>query len=125
MVRIRIVLVSLITERLTLFDSFRRVMNELQAVVLAGGKGNRLELVDDCQFDIWEDSERALLPVAGIPVFWYPLNVLAKNGITSKQSIRHLPLPSRRPFDHQQPKLGQDQGISAEWLATGIARSEH
>jgi NDP-sugar pyrophosphorylase family protein len=59
-------------------------MSKLQAVVLAGGKGNRLELVGNDSFDIWEDCERALLPVAGIPIFWYPLNVLAKNKITGR-----------------------------------------
>ncbi|KAI6183989.1 putative translation initiation factor eIF-2B subunit gamma [Aphelenchoides bicaudatus] len=57
-------------------------MSKLQAIILAGGKGNRLELVGNNSFDIWDESERALLPVAGVPIFWYPLNVLAKNNIT-------------------------------------------
>lgn len=56
-------------------------MPELQAVVLAGGKGNRLELVGSEQFDVWDDWQRALMPLAGIPLFWYPLSVLARNNI--------------------------------------------
>lgn len=60
-------------------------MSNLQAVVLAGGKGNRLELVGSDTFDIWDDCERALLPLAGIPLFWYPLNVLARNNIKGKK----------------------------------------
>lgn len=60
-------------------------MKGLQAVVLAGGKGHRLEQVDNDLFDIWDDWERSLLPLAGIPIFWYPLNVLARNNISGRK----------------------------------------
>jgi NDP-sugar pyrophosphorylase family protein len=44
-----------------------------QAVVLAGGRGNRM-------INLTDYLEKSLLPVANIPMFWFPLNMLYRNG---------------------------------------------
>ncbi|KAK0419622.1 hypothetical protein QR680_014237 [Steinernema hermaphroditum] len=46
-----------------------------QAIVLAGGIGNRMREITDA-------IPKCLLPVAGVPVFWYPLNLLSRHHIT-------------------------------------------
>lgn len=48
-----------------------------QAVVLAGGLGNRM-------MSVTEHVQKALLPIGNIPLFWYPLHVLAENKFHSK-----------------------------------------
>lgn len=48
---------------------------EFQAVVFAGGLGNRMT-------DLTNHVPKALLPIANIPMFWYPLNMLSRNNIT-------------------------------------------
>lgn len=46
---------------------------ELQAVVLAGGRGTRMtELIGD--------RPKCLLPVGPFPLIWYPLHMLQKHG---------------------------------------------
>ncbi|CAD5215781.1 unnamed protein product [Bursaphelenchus xylophilus] len=47
-----------------------------QAVVLAGGIGNRM-------LNVTEHVSKALLPLANLPLFWYPLHVLSENGINN------------------------------------------
>lgn len=49
--------------------------SNIQAVVFAGGHGNRM-------MNLTEQIEKPLLPVADIPLFWYSLNILAKNSIS-------------------------------------------
>jgi len=46
---------------------------ELQAVVMAGGKGSRMT-------DITTGKHKCLLPIANIPMVWYPLKMLQNNG---------------------------------------------
>ena len=50
---------------------------EFQAVVFAGGLGNRM-------MDLTNHMPKVLLPIANIPMFWYPLNMLSRNNITGK-----------------------------------------
>ncbi|KAH7720965.1 Nucleotidyl transferase family protein [Aphelenchoides avenae] len=47
----------------------------VQAVVFAGGYGSRMTNVTD-------HVSKFLLPIANIPLFWYPLNFLHRNNIT-------------------------------------------
>jgi NDP-sugar pyrophosphorylase family protein len=53
------------------------ISDEFQAVVLAGGTGSRM-------LTVTKDILKPLLPMANIPLFWYSLNVLAKNQIKGK-----------------------------------------
>lgn len=46
---------------------------ELQAVVMAGGKGSRMT-------DITTGKYKCLLPIANFPMVWYPLKMLQNNG---------------------------------------------
>ena len=46
---------------------------ELDAVVLAGGKGSRF-------MDLTSSCTKALLPIGNLPLLWYPLHVLECNG---------------------------------------------
>ncbi|TRY75345.1 hypothetical protein TCAL_04586 [Tigriopus californicus] len=46
---------------------------EFQAVVLAGGKGSRFT-------DVTQNKAKCLLPVGNLPLLWYPLNMLQRNG---------------------------------------------
>src|SRR3954451_23307691 len=45
------------------------------AIVLAGGRGSRMTQLTD-------HVPKALLPVANVPLFWYPLRMLARSGFT-------------------------------------------
>ena len=47
----------------------------LQAVVMAAGKGSRMT-------DLTCTKAKCLLPVAGMPMVWWPLNMLQNNGFT-------------------------------------------
>ncbi|CAJ0608417.1 unnamed protein product [Cylicocyclus nassatus] len=49
-------------------------MTELQAVLLCGGSGSRMMELCDGMF-------KFLLPIADVPMFWYPLNTLVNSGI--------------------------------------------
>ncbi|KAK0419602.1 hypothetical protein QR680_014229 [Steinernema hermaphroditum] len=53
---------------------FINYFNEQKAIVLAGGIGNRMREITDA-------IPKCLLPVAGVPVFWYPLNLLSRHRI--------------------------------------------
>lgn len=46
----------------------------VQAVVFAGGIGNRM-------INLTEQMQKSLLPVGNIPLFMHPLNMLARNSI--------------------------------------------
>lgn len=47
--------------------------NEFQAVVLAGGKGSRMT-------ELTAGQPKCLLPIANVPMIWYPLQVLERSG---------------------------------------------
>ncbi|VDM73099.1 unnamed protein product, partial [Strongylus vulgaris] len=49
-------------------------MAELQAVLLCGGTGSRMTELCDTMF-------KFLLPIADVPMFWYPLNTLVNSGL--------------------------------------------
>ncbi|EFO25345.2 hypothetical protein LOAG_03140 [Loa loa] len=53
---------------------FAMAAQALQAIVLCGGLGNRMTSLTD-------HIPKCMLPIAGIPMFWYPLNFLQKNSI--------------------------------------------
>ncbi|KAJ8687630.1 hypothetical protein QAD02_023424 [Eretmocerus hayati] len=48
---------------------------EFQAVVLAGGKGSRMT-------ELTAGKPKCLLPIANLPMIWYPLNLLEQSGFT-------------------------------------------
>ncbi|XP_058801456.1 translation initiation factor eIF-2B subunit gamma [Phymastichus coffea] len=48
---------------------------EFQAVVLAGGKGSRM-------IDVTAGKPKCLLPIANMPMIWYPLRLLEQSGFT-------------------------------------------
>lgn len=56
-------------------------MSEFQAIIFAGGQGNRMATL------VSEHFPKALLPVANLPLFWYPLNLLSRHGIRGKYFI--------------------------------------
>jgi len=47
----------------------------LQAVILAAGSGSRIRALT-------EDTPKALLPIANMPMIWYPLQLLEKAKFT-------------------------------------------
>ncbi|XP_029155359.1 translation initiation factor eIF-2B subunit gamma [Nylanderia fulva] len=47
--------------------------NEFQAVVLAGGKGSRMT-------ELTAGQPKCLLPIANVPMIWYPLQILERSG---------------------------------------------
>lgn len=49
-------------------------MTELQAVLLCGGSGSRMT-------EICDTTLKFLLPIADVPMFWYPLNTLVNSGV--------------------------------------------
>uniref|UniRef100_A0A0N4ZVY5 Translation initiation factor eIF2B subunit gamma n=1 Tax=Parastrongyloides trichosuri TaxID=131310 RepID=A0A0N4ZVY5_PARTI len=49
--------------------------SEFQGIVMAAGIGSRMT-------SLTAHVSKALLPIANIPMFWYPLNFLAKNNVT-------------------------------------------
>uniref|UniRef100_A0A914W9F5 Translation initiation factor eIF2B subunit gamma n=1 Tax=Plectus sambesii TaxID=2011161 RepID=A0A914W9F5_9BILA len=73
---------------------------EYQAVVFAAGSGSRMS-------ELCTDIPKCLLPVANLPLFWYPLAYLDKNGI--KDVILIVPKKCssdlKRLLTEQCPKL--------------------
>ena len=51
---------------------------ELRPVILAAGRGSRM-------YPLTEGCPKALLPVGNVPLVWYPVHWLEKNGYDSKQ----------------------------------------
>ncbi|MFH4973500.1 hypothetical protein AB6A40_000209 [Gnathostoma spinigerum] len=49
-------------------------IGQWQAVVFCGGVGYRMT-------DLTDHIPKCMLPIAGVPMFWYPLNFLQNNGI--------------------------------------------
>jgi len=49
------------------------IVEDYVAVVFAGGRGNRM-------LSITEHIPKHLLPIINIPLFWFPLNLLQRNG---------------------------------------------
>jgi len=52
-----------------------KLTGDVQAVVMAGGKGSRMT-------DLTAGKPKCLLPVGGLPLIWYPLHMLQCNGFT-------------------------------------------
>lgn len=57
---------------MTTFYHFMQ-MAEFQPVILAGGRGSRM-------YPLTEECPKALLPVGNMPLIWYPVQLLEKNG---------------------------------------------
>ena len=56
---------------------------EFQAIVLAGGKGSRLD-------ELSSNTPKCLLPIGNKPMIWYPVRMLEKagfNGIEKKMFL--------------------------------------
>ncbi|KAJ1354327.1 hypothetical protein KIN20_011226 [Parelaphostrongylus tenuis] len=49
-------------------------MSELQALLLCGGSGSRMT-------ELCNGMLKCLLPIANVPMFWYPLNTLVNTGV--------------------------------------------
>ncbi|KAK6019163.1 hypothetical protein OSTOST_15212, partial [Ostertagia ostertagi] len=49
-------------------------MSEFQAVLLCGGSGSRMT-------ELCDGMLKCLLPIADVPMFWYPLNTLVCSGV--------------------------------------------
>lgn len=60
--------------------------NEFQAIVLAGGRGNRFQ-------ELHGDKPKCLLPIGPYPMIFYPLQMLQKHGF---QEIIVIVLESER-----------------------------
>lgn len=46
---------------------------EIQAVVMAGGKGSRMT-------EVTAKRPKCLLPIGNLPMLWYPIRMLEKSG---------------------------------------------
>lgn len=60
--------------------------NEFQAIVLAGGRGNRF-------MELHGDKPKCLMPIGPFPMIYYPLQMLQKHGF---QEIIVIVLESER-----------------------------
>ena len=52
---------------------------EFQAVILAAGEGSRIS-------DLTSSVPKALLPIANMPMIWYPVQMLEKAGFQGMKS---------------------------------------
>lgn len=52
-------------------------------MILAGGQGSRM-------YPLTEECPKALLPVGNMPLIWYPVHLLEKNGFKGRQQQRQL-----------------------------------
>lgn len=59
-----------------------RQLFELHPVILAGGTGSRM-------YPLTEDCPKALLPVGNMPLIWYPIQLLEKNGFEGLAQCMH------------------------------------
>ena len=55
---------------------------EFQAVVLAAGKGSRMT-------EITAGRPKCLLPIANMPMIWYPLQMLQREGFQGESAVVH------------------------------------
>jgi len=63
-----------------IIKALRRKMKsqEFQAVVLAAGKGSRMD-------DLTRSTSKCFLPIGNYPMVWYPLNMLQTIGFQGTQ----------------------------------------
>ncbi|XP_012535638.1 translation initiation factor eIF-2B subunit gamma isoform X2 [Monomorium pharaonis] len=71
--------------------------NEFQAVVLAGGKGSRMT-------ELMASTPKCLLPIANIPMIWYPLQILERSGF--KEAIVVIAEATKSDVSVSLDKLG-------------------
>ena len=85
--------------------------SSLQAVVMAAGKGSRMT-------DLTATKPKCLLPVAGHPLVWHPLNMLQTNGFT--EAIVIVPDTARSEVS----KMQERYGLSIKLDVVGISGHE-
>lgn len=56
---------------------------EIQAVVMAGGKGSRMT-------EITAKRPKCLLPIGNLPMLWYPIRTLEKSGFKGNLNYVNL-----------------------------------
>ncbi|XP_011163998.1 translation initiation factor eIF-2B subunit gamma [Solenopsis invicta] len=71
--------------------------NELQAIVLAGGKGSRM-------IELTTGKPKCLLPIANVPMIWYPLQILERSGF--KEAIVVIAEANKSDVSASLDKLG-------------------
>lgn len=71
--------------------------NEFQAIVLAGGKGSRMT-------ELTANKPKCLLPIANVPMIWYPLQVLERVGF--KEAIVVVTEATKSDISASLDKLG-------------------
>ncbi|VDM97957.1 unnamed protein product [Thelazia callipaeda] len=97
----------------------------LQAIVLCGGAGNRMT-------SLTNRIPKCMLPIAGVPMFWYPLNFLERNNIREvimvvpekliseiKQLLSGSKLPSLRELQVEFVKLSS---AAQNWGTADVLR---
>ncbi|KAK6103804.1 3-oxo-5-alpha-steroid 4-dehydrogenase family protein [Brugia pahangi] len=104
---------------------FTMASQALQAVVLCGGLGNRMTSLTD-------HIPKCMLPIAGVPMFWYPLNFLQKNSIKEvvmvvaerlMDEIRHLLFSSALPsLDNLQIEFIKLSSAAEHWGTADVLR---
>uniref|UniRef100_A0A915BHP0 Translation initiation factor eIF2B subunit gamma n=1 Tax=Parascaris univalens TaxID=6257 RepID=A0A915BHP0_PARUN len=91
---------------------------EWQAVVLCGGVGSRMT-------ELTDRFPKCMLPIAGVAMFWYPLNFLRQNNIKDILLVvneRVLPEVKQLLAGKDLPSLGDDMNI--EYISLGNAADE-
>lgn len=71
--------------------------NEFQAIVLAGGKGSRMT-------ELTVGKPKCLLPIANVPMIWYPLQILERSGF--KEAIVIIAEATKSDVSTSLDKLG-------------------
>ncbi|KAG5325456.1 EI2BG factor, partial [Pseudoatta argentina] len=71
--------------------------NEFQAIVLAGGKGSRMT-------ELTAGQPKCLLPIANVPMIWYPLQILERSGF--KEAIVIIAEATKSDVSASLDKLG-------------------
>ncbi|XP_011871014.1 PREDICTED: translation initiation factor eIF-2B subunit gamma [Vollenhovia emeryi] len=71
--------------------------NEFQAIVLAGGNGSRM-------MELTAGKPKCLLPIANVPMIWYPLRILERSGF--KEAIVVVTETARPDVSASLDKLG-------------------
>ena len=65
-------------------------MTEFQAVIMAAGKGSRMT-------ELTARKAKCLLPVANLPLVWYPIQLVEKSGFQGNPSwFKTEMIPSER-----------------------------
>ena len=63
---------------------------EFQAVVLAGGKGSRMNELTRGK------TPKCLLPIGNKPMLWFPLKMLENHGFAGEKLIASLAMSARK-----------------------------